>query len=582
IKNYKVQSYGENHTVYFKRTYTLDKEGRISESTHKLLKLSDDTKNRTQSVNIMLGSMDELESFQARLIDKDGSTVASYEKGDLLTGNLSSNGVIHERTAYSLPLGENNQESDFVEFVYSVKEGFPSLGLSFSPAEGGMKADEAILEISLPDSYRLHYKSVNGSTTPEISQKENNTAYTFRWTNYANKPYSSAFEKLNNEPEIIASFSNPNENTPTSWVKFGNWYLNLIRDKVKPDAEIAALAEELTRGLTDPKEKLDAIFNYCQKNIRYEQVYIQGGEFIPNDCSVILKRKFGDCKDYSAIIYTLARCAGVDASLALCYRGRGVEFYDIPASQFNHAIVHFSYKGKDYWYDGTNRISEPGVTTFDLANQMALVIEKDNSRIVKIDENEHNLFSITGELKEAGDGFLADLKLSFAKQYAIDFLYPDIFLNRTDMKDYITRWIKENLSHNISVSEMNWHKGNDGAFEIFLKGKFPNSFTKIADAYYTSFGKMFPELFCDGTLAKDDELFYFPKFNRVNLALQISGMQCTETAGGNTAAALLNYSYQLPIGPFVTEAHRKDFTEKYNGIYSDLHKKFKLTKRTIK
>ncbi|HEX2964064.1 MAG TPA: transglutaminase-like domain-containing protein, partial [Ignavibacteriales bacterium] len=500
---------------------------------------------------------------------------------DLLTGNSSSNGVIHERTAYSLPLGEKNQEGDFVEFIYSVKEGFPSLGLSFSPAEAGMKADEVVLEIIVPDSYKLQYKSVNGSTTPAVSQKENNTAYTFRWTNYKNKPYSSPFEKLNNEPEIIASFSRLGENAAGSWVEFGNWYLDLISDKIKPNDEIKALAEDLTRGLTDPKEKMDAIFNYCQKNIRYEQVYIQGGEFIPNDCSLILKRKFGDCKDYSAIIYTLAKCAGVNASLALCFRGRGVEFYDIPASQFNHAIVHYFYKGKDYWYDGTNRISEAGLTTFDLANQTALVIEKDNSRPVKIAENEMNLFSITGELKEDGNGFLAELKLSFAKQYAIDFLYPDIFLNRTDMKDYITHWIKENLSRNISVSEMKWNKGNDGTFEVFLNGKLPNSFTRIAPACYTSFCKIFPDLFYDGTLDKDDELFYFPKFNRISLALQIPGMQNTEAASGN-AAAVLNYSYQIPIGPFVTEPARKDFIEKYNGIYSDLHKKFKLTNRNAK
>ncbi|MGE5430985.1 MAG: transglutaminase-like domain-containing protein [Syntrophomonadaceae bacterium] len=582
IEGFKAESYGEDHTVYFKKICGIDEKGRIVETTHKLLKLSDDIKNRTQSLDFAIGSMDELDSFHARLIDKDGSS-KSYDKGDLMLRNTSSRGVIHERTDYSLPLADKFQEGEFAEFVYSVRSGFPALGFSFSPAEAGRAADNVCLEIIVPQNFKINYKSVNGTVEPVVTSADNITSYSFQWKDYEYKRISNPFEKLNNEPEILASFSQNSgyNNSLNSWREFGNWYLDIIKDKIEPGDEIKALAQELTAGISDPKEKLDAIFNYCQKNIRYEQVYIQGGEFIPNDCSSILKRKFGDCKDYSAIIYALAKCAGVNASLALCHRGRGVEFFDIPVSQFNHAIVYFSYNGKDFWYDGTNRISEPGLTTFDLANQTALVIEKDNSRTIRINENESNLFTVAGTLKEDRGGFLADLKLSFTKQYAIDFLYPDIFLNSTDMRNYITYWLKENLSDDISVSEMKWNKPENGTFEIILRGKLPNSFTEISPAYYTSFGKIFPELFFSTAPGKNDGLFYFPKFNRINIMLEFPAMQTAE-AGADHEAAILKYSYRLPLGPFLTDKDKKDFIEKYSGIYSDLHKKIKLINRTAK
>ena len=100
---------------------------------------------------------------------------------------------------------------------------------------------------------------------------------------------------------------------------------------------------------------MDAIFEYCQKNVRYEQVYLDFGEIIPNISTVIFDKKFGDCKDYAILIYTMAKCADLDPHFAICYRGRRrMMIEEIPVSQFNHAFIHFKYQGNDYWYDGEN------------------------------------------------------------------------------------------------------------------------------------------------------------------------------------------------------------------------------------
>ena len=62
---------------------------------------------------------------------------------------------------------------------------------------------------------------------------------------------------------------------------------------------------------------MDAIAKYCQNNIRYEQVYIEKGEIIPNNYETIINNKYGDCKDYSVAIYCLAKSIGLNPNLAI-------------------------------------------------------------------------------------------------------------------------------------------------------------------------------------------------------------------------------------------------------------------------
>ncbi|MGE5680157.1 MAG: transglutaminase-like domain-containing protein [Bacillota bacterium] len=576
VRKFSSLSPGNNHTLYFKKKAELTSRGNLLITTHELVKLSGEMTDQAQYFSLYLSSMDELDYFYARVIKKDGSSI-EYGKSELSEHNISSSRQITESAIYQLELKEKSRDDQFLEVIYCQHQGFPNLGFIFNLAEAGVEADTVKCEIAVPDAGNLHYLTVNSTVKPELRSEDNKKTYLFTWSDYKRNPLVSVFEKRNNGPALIASFTDGGTNSGKDdpWISFGNWYQKLIADKVKSNEEIKALAAEITRGITDPKEKLDAIFNYCQKNIRYEQVSIKGGEIIPNDCSLILQRKFGDCKDYSAIIYSLAQSLGINTELALCFRGRGREFIsNIAVSQFNHMIVHFSDKGKDYWYDGTNRISRPGITTFDLANQMALVLEKDNSRIVQIKENEANLFTLKGTLKESGDIFSGDLTLTFSEQYAIDFFYPSIFLNRADMRDMLTEWLSENLSRNLSVTDIKWQE-EKGNFVVYLRGKFPNSFTRISQAKYTSISKIFPDLFFVNSSEKTEKLFYFPKFSRVNIEVSFPEMSDAEQTGEQKEACF-RYSYSLPIGPFTDESLRNDFYARFNKVYTELNKKLKL------
>ncbi|MEM3444357.1 MAG: transglutaminase domain-containing protein [Thermoplasmata archaeon] len=77
--------------------------------------------------------------------------------------------------------------------------------------------------------------------------------------------------------------------------------------------EIRNLATNLTRNCTTVYEKLEAIYRYIQKNIRY----VKGTSGEPNDPLTTLRTGVGDCDDQSILFCSLARASGVPAWLEL-------------------------------------------------------------------------------------------------------------------------------------------------------------------------------------------------------------------------------------------------------------------------
>lgn len=319
---------------------------------------------------------------------------------------------------------------------------------------------------------------------------------------------------------------------------------------------------------------MEAIYEYCQKNIRYEQAYIKYGEIIPNFTGNILKNKFGDCKDYSAIIYSLAKAAGVDVSLALCYRGRGYEISEeIPASQFNHMIVYFNDDGIDRWYDGTNRTGVAGMVTFDLAGQKALILEKNSSRIVSIQEDKSNLMTVELELQPAGNRLSGLIKLSFSGQYYPNLSYAGEYLNKGDMKSFLSKVIKNNVGRQIEIRDPEWSADKKGLFEIRAECSIPNGLVEVGPDYYFNPARIVSDLLLE--LKKEADIYYYPSYNRIACRIYISGY--TDSGRGDKDFCWNFYTAFNP-GPY-NSAGKDEFIANYKGAMEEINKNVKIIKR---
>ncbi len=90
-------------------------------------------------------------------------------------------------------------------------------------------------------------------------------------------------------------------------------YRNL---QVAPSPDIKALADSITGRSADGREKVRSIFKWVQKNIKYIAIEDGDNGFVPREASLVLKRRYGDCKDKTSILVAMIRSQGLKASFA--------------------------------------------------------------------------------------------------------------------------------------------------------------------------------------------------------------------------------------------------------------------------
>jgi hypothetical protein len=127
-----------------------------------------------------------------------------------------------------------------------------------------------------------------------------------------------------------------------SWDNFVSWEKALLLESFPLDPKVDALAAKLTEGAATPREKLDRLYTFVSREIRYQIEYesiIAGWQ--PHPSATVLERKYGDCKDKATLLIALARSVGLQLDFAvLGTRSMGHLGHAIPYPDFNHAIVH--------------------------------------------------------------------------------------------------------------------------------------------------------------------------------------------------------------------------------------------------
>ena len=130
----------------------------------------------------------------------------------------------------------------------------------------------------LPNYVTLNAKDVDGSATPDVDKKGN----------------ASQYKKGLNEVQSLSAAELAKYLTAS-----GNDALN---------AEIKALAKQLTQGKTTTWAKAQAIFNYVRDNIDYE--YYANTKY---KATGTLSKKRGNCCDHANLVVALCRAADIPA-----------------------------------------------------------------------------------------------------------------------------------------------------------------------------------------------------------------------------------------------------------------------------
>jgi hypothetical protein len=181
-------------------------------------------------------------------------------------------------------------------------------------------------------------------------------------------------------------------------------YQAAARDKEKTSPEIRALADEITLGISDPKDQARAIYNWVATQIRYVGIYLGNGGIIPNDADDILRHRYGDCKDHSTLLVALLAAKGIEAESAMINMGSA---YTLPKlgdiSPINHVITYLP--DWDLYVDSTDRHAAFGVLSYDTSDKPTVLAKSERYHRTPKSSSQKNRISsqVDMSISDSGD-----------------------------------------------------------------------------------------------------------------------------------------------------------------------------------
>jgi hypothetical protein len=105
--------------------------------------------------------------------------------------------------------------------------------------------------------------------------------------------------------QMVVSFSPPGGATTngfSTWQQMGNWYLNLTNGRRDPSPEIKQIVNTLTASKPTMLDKMGALTQFVQNDIRYVAIELGIGGWQPHAAPEVFTHHYGDCKDKATLM----------------------------------------------------------------------------------------------------------------------------------------------------------------------------------------------------------------------------------------------------------------------------------------
>src|SRR5208337_3313897 len=188
-----------------------------------------------------------------------------------------------------------------------------------------------------------------------------------------------------------------------TWQEMGNWYQNLTSRRRDASAEIKQKVTALTASAATPLDKMRALAQFVQHDIRYVAIELGIGGWQPHPAADVFVHRYGDCKDKATLMSSMLHEIGVDSYYVVINAERGSVTPDMPAyvGGFNHVIVAIKLpegltdpslvatmqhpkQGKLLFFDPTNEWTPFGELRGHLQANYGLLVTPDGGELVDL------------------------------------------------------------------------------------------------------------------------------------------------------------------------------------------------------
>ncbi len=198
--------------------------------------------------------------------------------------------------------------------------------------------------------------------------------------------------------------------TLPDWKAVSQWYWRLsIAHLAAITPELKQQVDGLTAGTTTEGAKINALFQYVSRNIRYMGVTPEKDRpgYEPHDVKLTFEKKYGVCRDKAALLVAMLELAGEKAYPVLINVGTRLD-PQVPNPFFNHAIVAVEVAPGHYTLmDPTDEHTRELLPAYD-DNQSFLVCRAEGAtlELSPVTPPERNLMHLTTTGTLGNDGRL--------------------------------------------------------------------------------------------------------------------------------------------------------------------------------
>ncbi len=122
-----------------------------------------------------------------------------------------------------------------------------------------------------------------------------------------------------------------------------------------PGDGLPRLIAQITDHSPDPLARINRAIEIVQDEFRYLSVDVGFGGHMPAQPEVVIRRRYGDCKDLAFLLVKLLRAIGVSARPVLVNMNlrQSVSSFLPAPEMFNHVVVEFEVGSEKRWVDAT-------------------------------------------------------------------------------------------------------------------------------------------------------------------------------------------------------------------------------------
>ncbi|HWH59634.1 MAG TPA: DUF3857 domain-containing protein [Terriglobales bacterium] len=339
------------------------------------------------------------------------------------------------------------------------------------------------LTLQAPSALPLrHITQLLPDLQPQKTEKDGTVTLMFE-----HGPMQPLDEAEENLPSDVPAYPAVAFSTGNSWQQVASEYAKTVDERVKA-ADVKAVVDKLIAGKDARNDKMQAILDYVNKNIRYTGVEFGSASIIPHAPSETLAHRYGDCKDKSTLVVAMLRAADIPAYLTLLNAGGRLDVpSDLPGmGLFDHAIV-FVPGPPEVWIDATDEYARVGQLPNADQGRFALVVRRDTTALVRTFESSSrdNVLLESREIYLAENGSARIVETSRPKG-VFEAEYRDAYADKQNKKtkdnlsDYVkSQYLAEKLDRLDRSDPQNLHQ----QFELVLESqKAKRGFTDLDNA----------------------------------------------------------------------------------------------------